>query len=82
MVKYLLGPKGTGIAKVYILTKNAKNPERFIQFLDWTYSDDREERHILPLRYQGQNYTESDGQITWDPKATVMRMKSYNTKRS
>jgi putative aldouronate transport system substrate-binding protein len=66
--KYILGPKGTGIAKVYILTKNAKNPERFIQFLDWTYSDNAKKDTFFRYGIKDRNYTEANGQITWDPK--------------
>lgn len=65
---YRLGPRGTGIAKVYILTKNAKNPERFIQFLDWTYSDDAKKNTFFKFGIKDKNYTESGGQINWDGK--------------
>lgn len=78
---YYLGPRGTGIAKVYILTKNAKNPERFIQFLDWTYSDNEKKDTFFRYGIKDKNYTESGGTITWDPKdkSNVNEKTQYQT---
>jgi putative aldouronate transport system substrate-binding protein len=62
----ILGPKGLGVAKVFMITKDTKHPERFIQFLDWTYSDDPAKNKFFSFGIEGRNYTEENGTIKWD----------------
>ncbi|KQX48869.1 extracellular solute-binding protein [Paenibacillus sp. Root444D2] len=69
--QYLLGPRGAGIAKVYILNAKAKNPERFIQFLDWAYTEDAKKNTFFNYGIKDINYTESNGQINYDVKSDV-----------
>lgn len=61
-----LGYRGLGIAKVHVVLSSTKSPERFVQFMDWTYSDDQKKTDFFAFGIKGRNYTEENGIINWD----------------
>lgn len=61
-----LGFSDLSIAKVHAILKDTKHPERFVQFMDWTYSDDPKKVNFFTFGINGRNFTESGSNITWD----------------
>jgi ABC-type glycerol-3-phosphate transport system substrate-binding protein len=64
--KFKIQPRILGVGKIAILMKDTKNPERFVQFLDWAYSDDPAKNKFFRFGIKDRNYTEENGQIKWD----------------
>jgi ABC-type glycerol-3-phosphate transport system substrate-binding protein len=69
-----LGFRSLSIAKVHVITKDTKNPERFVQFMDWTYSDDAKKTNFFTYGIAGRNFTETAGKIDWNATS------DFNTK--
>ncbi|WP_176706016.1 extracellular solute-binding protein [Paenibacillus hemerocallicola] len=61
-----LGYRGLGIAKVHVVLSTTKHPERFVQFMDWTYSNDQKKTDFFAFGIKGRNYTEENGAINWE----------------
>jgi ABC-type glycerol-3-phosphate transport system substrate-binding protein len=66
--KFTLAPRGSGIAKVYIINSKMKNPERVVQFMDWAFSNDAKKDTFFRFGIEGTNYTVENGQIKYDSK--------------
>ncbi len=64
--KYRIQPRGLGIAKVAVIMKETKNPERIVQFYDWVYSDDPIKTKFFEFGIKDRNYTEENGKVKWD----------------
>jgi ABC-type glycerol-3-phosphate transport system substrate-binding protein len=64
--EYYLGARGLGVAKVFMIMSGTKNPERIVQWLDWTYSDDEQKNRFFNFGIEGRNYTVENGDIKWD----------------
>lgn len=72
------GPRGEAyfeaqseeIDSVWVIPANAENPEEVIKFLDWAWSAPEAEK-FFAFGIEGHNYTESNGEIEFDPEAEV-----------
>ncbi|MFK7694575.1 extracellular solute-binding protein [Paenibacillus sp. HJGM_3] len=64
--EYSMGFKGLPIAKVHAVISGTKNPERFVQFMDWTYSDDQKKKDFFAFGIQGRNFTGEGANAVWD----------------
>lgn len=69
--KILLKAKSLGVAKVFFVTKKMKDPARFVQFMNWCYSDDPKKDMFFDFGLEGQNHTNSNGKITFDSNSKV-----------
>lgn len=68
---FRLNFQGLGVAKVFVITKNTSQPERIIQFLDWTYSDDPAKNNFFAFGIEGHNYQVESGAIKWDANSPI-----------
>ncbi|WP_127585821.1 extracellular solute-binding protein [Paenibacillus koleovorans] len=64
--EFFMGFKGLPIAKVHAVISGTKNPERFVQFMDWTYSNDQKKNDFFAFGIKDRNYTGEGAAAVWD----------------
>ncbi|WNR46837.1 extracellular solute-binding protein [Paenibacillus roseipurpureus] len=64
--KINIGDRGLGVAKVFMINAKSKNPERFVEYMNWIYSDDAKKTEFFDFGIEGQNFAKKDGKIEWN----------------
>ncbi|WP_453991250.1 extracellular solute-binding protein [Bacillus nitroreducens] len=81
-----IGPDGKGgyylygdVTRAYAINKDAKNPEKIIQFFDWMLSEEAEK--FFTYGIEGKDYTVENGKINYNQPQTIdeVNIERYRT---